>query len=129
MTPGDGGAATIEINDADAGGDVVAVIGEYTKYVTYIQSGEKPPLFVNVPPLPARPLLGRDALLADLADRLIAGQSPALSTAGMPGVGKTSLAVALAHHRRLQRWRAVGWPGPPARCGQHPGRLGRSPGR
>ena len=56
---------------------------------------------MNVPPLPARPLLGRDALLADLADRLIAGQSPALSTAGMPGVGKTSLAVALAHHRRV----------------------------
>ena len=40
-------------------------------------------------------------MLAELADRLIAGASPALSTAGMPGVGKTALAVALAHHQRL----------------------------
>ena len=45
--------------------------------------------------------MGRDKLLAELADRLIVGESPALSAAGMPGVGKTALAVALAHHRRV----------------------------
>ncbi len=101
MTPGDGGDASIDLADIDAGGDVTAVIGEYRKYVTVIPSEKKPPLFVNVPPLPAHPLVGRDELLATLADQLIAGESPALSTAGMPGAGKTALAVALAHHRRV----------------------------
>ena len=40
-------------------------------------------------------------MLAELADRLIAGDNPALSTSGMPGAGKTALAVALAHHQRV----------------------------
>jgi tetratricopeptide (TPR) repeat protein len=65
-------------------------------------SGEPPALFVNVPPLPAHELMGRDELLADLVKRLLSGQSPALSTAGMPGVGKTALAVALAYHPDVQ---------------------------
>ena len=59
-------------------------------------------LWVAVPPRPAAPLLGRDDLLADLVSRLVAGHSPALSTDGMPGVGKTALAVALAHDERMR---------------------------
>lgn len=58
---------------------------------------ELPPLWVNVPSLPNH-FLGRDALVDDLVARLIAGHSPALSAEGLPGVGKTTLAVVLAHH-------------------------------
>ena len=59
-------------------------------------------LWVAVPPRPAAPLLGRDDLLDDLVSRLVAGHSPALSTDGMHGVGKTALAVALAHDERMR---------------------------
>jgi len=59
-------------------------------------------LWVNVPPKPKAPLLGRDDLLADLLARLTDGHSPALSTDGLPGVGKTALAVALAHDDRVR---------------------------
>lgn len=60
-------------------------------------------LWGNVPPKPAAPLLGRDGLLSDLLARLTAGHSPALSTDGLPGVGKTALAVALAHDERVRQ--------------------------
>ena len=102
MTPGNGGATSIDFRNINAKGDVTAVIGEYRKYViTHIQSGKKPPLFVNVPPLPEQKLVGREKMLDDLVRRLIAGESPALSTKGMPGVGKTALAIALAHDQRV----------------------------
>ena len=47
-------------------------------------------------------LVGRDDLLADLIDRLLSGKSPALSTAGMPGVGKTALALELVYRPEVQ---------------------------
>jgi hypothetical protein len=59
-------------------------------------------LWVNVPAKPADPLLGRDDLLDDLVSRLLTSHSPALSTDGLPGVGKTALAVALAHDERVR---------------------------
>jgi tetratricopeptide (TPR) repeat protein len=59
-------------------------------------------LWVKVPALPPEPLVGREELLADLVARLCAGRSPALSTAGMGGVGKTALAVALAHDAQVR---------------------------
>lgn len=60
-------------------------------------------LWVNVPAKPAKPLLGRDAPLDDLVSRLRTGHSPALSTDGLPGVGKTALAVALAYDERVRQ--------------------------
>src|SRR5690606_1431229 len=45
-----------------------------------------------------RAFVGRDALVAELVQRLTSGESVALSAEGLPGVGKTTLAVALAHH-------------------------------
>jgi hypothetical protein len=45
--------------------------------------------------------LGRDDLMADLAARLTGGQTMALSAEGLPGVGKTALAAALAHDSRI----------------------------
>jgi tetratricopeptide (TPR) repeat protein len=57
----------------------------------------RPPHWANVPALPNH-FLGRDQLVDDLVQRLLAGQSTALSAEGLPGVGKTTLAVVLAHH-------------------------------
>ncbi len=64
------------------------------------QTGAREALYVNVPPLPPY-LFGREALVAELVTRLTNGESTALSAQGLPGVGKTTLAVALAHHRAL----------------------------
>ena len=58
------------------------------------------PLFVGVPAMPNH-FVGREELLTDLAARLTSGESLALSTEGLPGVGKTTLAVALAYHSNV----------------------------
>ena len=65
----------------------------------YIQSGEQPPLWINVPSLPTS-FVGREMLVDDFACRLTAGNAVALSIEGLPGVGKTTLAVALAYHKK-----------------------------
>jgi tetratricopeptide (TPR) repeat protein len=65
-------------------------------------AAEPPALFVNVPPRPTIELVGRDDLLANLIDRLLSGKSPALSTADMPGVGKTALALELVYRPEVQ---------------------------
>jgi len=74
------------------------------------------PLFKGVPTLPSH-FVGRSALLTQLVGRLRSGE-PALSTEGLPGVGKTTLAVALAQHPGVLRYFRDGvlWAG-----------LGRSP--
>ena len=77
------------------------VTGDNNYVSVTIAGREVTRLFVNVPPQP-RLLVGRDALLADLKARLMnrdsAGASAALSAVrGLPGVGKTTLAAALAY--------------------------------
>jgi tetratricopeptide (TPR) repeat protein len=57
-------------------------------------------LYVGVPSLPHH-FLGRDELVAELVKRLCAGPTTALAADGLPGVGKTTLAVALARHPQL----------------------------
>lgn len=54
-----------------------------------------------IPPLPneGRGLVGRQDLLHTLVEQLCAGQSLALR--GLPGVGKTALAITLVHHPRV----------------------------
>ncbi len=50
------------------------------------------------PPHPPHNLVGRESLLAQLKEQLLAGHSQALfAFNGLPGVGKTALAIALAH--------------------------------
>jgi tetratricopeptide (TPR) repeat protein len=67
----------------------------------YYGSAERPTgLHVGVPPMPAH-FVGREPLVADVARRLVGGSRPALSAEGLPGVGKTTLAVALAHRREI----------------------------
>lgn len=58
-------------------------------------------VWVGVPPLPPN-FLGRDELIASLVGRLISGRLT-LSVEGQPGVGKTALAVALAHRFEVRR--------------------------
>lgn len=58
-----------------------------------------------IPLLPATPLVGREKELAQIKHRFYSGESVALtSTAlnGIPGVGKTALAIALAHNPELR---------------------------
>jgi tetratricopeptide (TPR) repeat protein len=60
---------------------------------------EPPPVREGVPPRPGYALVGRDHLLEQLKGRLLsAGGGLALSAVhGLPGVGKTALAIELAH--------------------------------
>ncbi len=67
-----------------------------------------------IPLRPATPLVGRDDELARLRERLRAGGSVALTALnGLPGVGKTALAIALAHDPELRAHFADGvlWAG------------------
>ena len=75
------------------------VIGDGNTVTVMINGRIEERLFVNVPPRP-RLLVGRDTLLTDLKARLLApGASTAAISAvrGRPGVGKTTLAAALAY--------------------------------
>src|SRR5262249_52431609 len=70
------------------------------------QAGTSPaPLYdAAIPAAPPVPLVGRDQMLARLTARLCQPQHRGSFTAlhGLPGVGKTSLAIALAHDRALR---------------------------
>jgi tetratricopeptide (TPR) repeat protein len=89
--------------DAQVEGSQNVAIGTNIRQEVHYHTAPAPTrLWVNVPPAPTDPLLGRDDLLTDLVARVTAGHSPALSTDGLPGVGKTALAVALAHDPRVR---------------------------
>ncbi|HEX6480142.1 MAG TPA: NB-ARC domain-containing protein, partial [Ktedonobacteraceae bacterium] len=86
-----------------------------------------PPLLLDptIPLLLGRTgsLVGRAALLAQIKAQLFAGQSLALTAlGGLPGVGKTTLAVAVSLDAEVQAHFAGGilWAG----LGPHPDRLG-----
>ena len=68
----------------------------YAKSTIYQAPRESPPAF-QVPYQPV-PLIGRDEVLAELAD-LLTGDAP-VAIVGMAGVGKTMLAAAFAHQRQ-----------------------------
>ncbi|MFZ4664223.1 MAG: NB-ARC domain-containing protein [Caldilineaceae bacterium] len=91
-----GGAVT---GNVTTGGDFAG--RDLYKHIHY-HTGPTPAgfLYVGVPSLPHH-FLGRDELVADLVKRLCAGQTTALAADGLPGVGKTTLAVALARHPQL----------------------------
>ncbi len=80
------------------------------------------PLHLGIPS--TRPhFVGRDELMDELVARLSAGQATALSAEGLPGVGKTTLAVHLAHDRRIREhfvdgilWASLGPEGDPLRA-------------
>ncbi|MBI2849357.1 MAG: tetratricopeptide repeat protein, partial [Chloroflexi bacterium] len=88
------------------------------------------PDYPHVPPtgfiwyhVPSRTLLlvGREELLAETISRLVSGGSVALSAEGLPGVGKTALAIAIAHAPRVQEcFDGVLWAG----LGREPDPMG-----
>jgi tetratricopeptide (TPR) repeat protein/DNA-binding XRE family transcriptional regulator len=58
-----------------------------------------------IPSLPAVPLVGRDGQLTSLKQSLCAGKTVSLTALhGLPGVGKTTLAIALAHDAAIRQY-------------------------
>ncbi|QBD74997.1 tetratricopeptide repeat protein [Ktedonosporobacter rubrisoli] len=56
-----------------------------------------------IPALPSIPLIGRNTDLAQLKARLLPGNNVALTALhGLPGIGKTAMAIALAHDTELR---------------------------
>src|SRR6516162_7688036 len=55
-----------------------------------------------IPPLPPFALIGREHELARMKQQLQGGSNAALTLHGLPGVGKTSLAIALAHDPEIR---------------------------
>jgi tetratricopeptide (TPR) repeat protein len=80
----------------------------------YIYNQPKPdePIYYGVPTL-TKEIFGRDELIEQLVEQLISGQNRALSTDGAGGVGKTTLAIAIANHPRIRKHFADGilWSG------------------
>jgi len=85
-----------DFDDVRAGRDVR--IGDTNHY--YAGADRPPGLHVGVPPMPTH-FFGREPLIAEVARRLVGGSTLALSADGLPGVGKTTLAVALAYRREV----------------------------
>jgi tetratricopeptide (TPR) repeat protein len=74
------------------------VIGDNHTVTFNFQNGESRIVPFLAPPRPSYKLVGRDELLSDLKRRLFAGGSLALSALkGLPGVGKTALAIELVY--------------------------------
>jgi tetratricopeptide (TPR) repeat protein len=72
------------------------VQGDQNVVTLIFPGGERRTVPFMAPPQPSDSLVGRDELLRALKSRLLTGTSLALLS-GLPGVGKTALAVALAH--------------------------------
>ncbi len=74
------------------------VVGTGNSVTLVYQSGEKRTVPFLAPPQPPYDLIGRDDLLRDLKAKLLEGKNLALSALnGLPGIGRTALAVALAY--------------------------------
>src|SRR5690348_12935194 len=72
------------------------VIGDNNRVEILLPAGESIPFMA--PPRPAHSLAGRAELLDGLRQNVIAGLDSVLfALKGIPGVGKTALAIALAH--------------------------------
>ncbi len=70
---------------------------------TQLTSAQVPVLDPAIPPPLGQSLVGRDDLFRQLKQRLLSENPVALSAInGLPGVGKTALATALAHDDELQ---------------------------
>jgi hypothetical protein len=74
------------------------VYGEHNTITLNFYGNEKRTVPFLAPPKPTYPLVGRDDLIGKLKQQLFGGGNLALSALnGIPGVGKTALALVLAH--------------------------------
>ncbi|MEZ4710670.1 MAG: tetratricopeptide repeat protein [Caldilineaceae bacterium] len=82
-------------------------------------------LFVNVPSKSVH-FVGREALIEKVVSQITSNDSISLSVEGLPGVGKTLLAVALVHHPSILHYFDGGvlW----ASLGQNPDVMGQLAG-
>jgi tetratricopeptide (TPR) repeat protein len=87
------------VGNVSAPGGKIAVINENYGPVTMGDSRPANRHFVDVPPQPGHPLVGRDEALAKLRARVcrIGGVAALSALNGSPGVGKTALTLALAY--------------------------------
>lgn len=99
------------------------VIGDNNTVILEYEDGSKVIVPFLAPPRPQHPFIGRDGLLNTLKKQILDGdKSIALSALnGLPGVGKTALAVALAHDQEVLSYFTGGvlWAG----LGYHPNPL------
>ena len=87
--------ALIDPEEAAKGTYNVQITGVQEVIAFVIRKGEQYKVPFLVPPQPSHRLVGREKLLRNLKQHLLSGESMALY--GLPGVGKTSLLVELAH--------------------------------
>ncbi len=91
------------VNFSDISDSQINVEGDIDARVIYnyiTNPADLPPLFSNVPAMPNH-FVGRDEMLETLITQLTSGDALALSAEGLGGVGKTTLAVALAHQQTV----------------------------
>lgn len=90
--------------EGDARITQIAVAGDYYSYGTHEPGDE--PLPPTSPGLPAPPaaLVGRDGTVKELTDLLDGDGPPVTVVAGLPGVGKSALAVSTAHRAVERGW-------------------------
>ncbi|WP_261569141.1 tetratricopeptide repeat protein [Frankia gtarii] len=75
--------------------------GSHNQVSITFEAPSRPVPFM-APPLPPQGLVGRDGLLTELKSGLLAGKAVAVhALQGLPGVGKSALAVALANDREV----------------------------
>lgn len=77
------------------------VIGDNNTVTFEYVNGYRETVPFLAPPLPGHSLIGRDELLEELKFQLLKGGNTLSVLNGIPGVGKTVLAAALAHDKEL----------------------------
>ena len=65
------------------------------------EAPKPPPLYLNLPSKPNL-FIGRDVILENIVKELTSDKTTALSSDGKPGIGKTTLAMAIAHHEVIK---------------------------
>lgn len=99
----------VKAQGSDANGSKISLNGGQQK-ASYQTNGSHIPFLA--PQEPPYELVGRDGLLSLLKPQLLSG-GRAIGLSGLPGVGKTALAVALAHDSEVQAYFSDGvlWAG------------------
>jgi hypothetical protein len=114
----------------DSNGGSQTVVKDHATMINVYTDGKQPVLFPSPSLLPSAPnlFIGRDKDMAVLRQRLFGEPSTTLITSmrGWPGIGKTTLAAAMAHDAEVKKafpdgvlWTALGMsPNPLAGLGQ-----------